>query len=58
MSNKTENISYEVILQEDKETGDLILPLPQELLDRMGWKPGDNLDWSQSDNGSFILTKI
>lgn len=57
MNNK-ENISYEVIVQEDPETGDLILPLPQELLSKMGWKEGDNLEWEESDSGSFYLKKV
>lgn len=52
------NSSYEIIVQEDKETGDLLLPLPQELLDEMGWKEGDNLEWTEGENGSFILQKV
>lgn len=58
MTNKhNDNVTYEVITQEDPETGDLILPIPQELLDRMGWKPGDNLEWVQDDKERWILKK-
>lgn len=59
MTNKhSEVVSYEVITQEDPETGDLILPIPQELLDKMGWKTGDNLEWVQDDKERWILKKV
>lgn len=50
--------SYEVITQEDPETGDLILPLPQELLDQVGWKEGDTLQWLQNDDGSWYIKRV
>lgn len=34
-----------VALEEDPETGDLIMPIPQDILDSQGWKVGDTLDW-------------
>ena len=37
------NNKYTVRVEEDTETGDLILPLPQELLDNVGWQTGDTL---------------
>lgn len=59
MTNKhNDNVTYEVITQEDPDTGDLILPIPQELLDRLGWKPGDNLEWVQDDKERWILKKV
>ncbi len=33
-------------LEEDPDTGDLIMPLPGELLEAQGWKIGDTLNWS------------
>lgn len=53
--NKT---TYEVILQEDPDTGDLILPIPQELLAEMKWKEGDQLEWQETDKQSYILVKV
>jgi hypothetical protein len=50
--------TYTVTLQEDEETGDLILPIPQELLDEMGWKEGTVLDFIDNGNGSFSLKKL
>ena len=55
MSKKSDSIRYEVITQEDPDTGDLILPLPKELLDKMGWKIGDELEWLQEANGSWVI---
>ena len=44
---------WTVTIEEDPETGDLILPLPQELLDTQGWVEGDTLDWKDNGNGSW-----
>lgn len=53
-----DQITYEVITQEDPETGDIILPIPQELLDKMGWVEGDSLEWVQTTDESWILSKV
>ena len=50
--------SYEVITQIDPETGDTIIPIPTELLERMEWKEGDILDINQTADGRLFLTKI
>jgi hypothetical protein len=58
MSKKSdEKISWEVQTFEDEETGDLILPIPPELLERMGWREGDTLNWDQDKQGNWILSK-
>jgi hypothetical protein len=36
---------------------DLILPLPQEMLDLQGWKEGDTLEWTDMGDGSWTITK-
>jgi hypothetical protein len=48
---------YEVITQEDPETGDLILPIPTPVLEAMGWKEGDNLDFEVNENGTIFIKK-
>lgn len=48
---------YEVITQEDPETGDLLLPIPQELLDKMGWQEGDEIEWKVDTQGRWVLSK-
>ena len=59
MSNKSTvpEFQFEVILQEDPETGDLILPIPPELMKQMGWVEGDNLDFNQDDKGRWVISK-
>ena len=51
------NKTFTVILEEDPETKDLIMPLPEEMCDELGWEIGDSLDWSASPDGSFLLSK-
>lgn len=60
MSKKTaqENIRYEVITHEDPESGDMIIPLPPQLLRELGWKEGDNIDFQIDENGKVIVKKI
>lgn len=50
--------SWTIELEEDPDTGDLLLPLPQELLDIEGWKEGDTLDWVDNKDGSWTIQKI
>jgi len=52
-----ENTQFTVIVQEDPETGDLILPFPEGLCDKLGWNIDDTLDWEANDDGSFTLSK-
>lgn len=47
---------FEVIIQED-ENGDLILPIPPQVLNTLGWKEGDNLKIDISEYGNFLLSK-
>ena len=50
-------MSYIVTIETDPETGDLVLPLPDELLKEAGWKTGDTLDWKDNGDGTFSMTK-
>jgi hypothetical protein len=62
MSNNTkpgqDHIRYEVITQEDPDNGDLLLPIPQTLLDALGWKPGDSIDFTVDSEGRYILKRL
>ena len=53
-----QNMRYEVITQEDPETGDLLLPMPPQLLAEMDWKEGDQLDFQIDDKGRVIIKKL
>lgn len=50
-------VSWTVTAEEDPETGDVILPIPSDLLANLGWKEGDTLDWEDNGDGSWSLTK-
>tara|TARA_B100002019_G_scaffold96061_1_gene82702 strand:+ start:1703 stop:1873 length:171 start_codon:yes stop_codon:yes gene_type:complete len=36
---------------------DGILTIPDDMLEELGWKEGDELEWVEQDNGAFILRK-
>lgn len=47
-----------VELEEDPETGDLMMPLPPAMLEALGWKIGDDLTWKiDEENGEISLSK-
>lgn len=52
------NTNWTVTVEEDPETGDLLLPLPQDFLDMQGWKEGDELEWIDNKDGSWSISKI
>jgi hypothetical protein len=54
---KTGDNSWVATLQEDPETGDLILPLPDDLMKSQGFSIGDILKWKDNKDGSFSITK-
>ena len=49
--------THTITLEEDPETGDLILPFTDEILQEAGWKEGDILEWTDLKNGSWSLAK-
>lgn len=53
-----EQVRYEVITQEDPETGDLYIPIPQPLLDQLGWKEGVEVEVNFDQNGKMILRRV
>jgi hypothetical protein len=54
----TENKSWTVTVGEAEDgSGDLVLPLPQEMLDLQGWKEGDVLDWIDNKDGTWSIAK-
>lgn len=48
--------SWTVELEEDKETGELLLPFPLDLLSQMGWAPGTELWWEINTDGTASIT--
>ena len=41
----------------DEETDELMLPIPDEILDSLGWDIGDVLQWEYNDD-SIVLKKV
>jgi len=53
------NKQWTVTVEEANDgSGDLVIPLPQELLDLQGWKEGDTLEWSDQKDGTWTIEKI
>ena len=48
---------YDAKVLEICENGDAIIELPTDLLEQMGWKEGDQLDF-QIENGSVIVKNL
>jgi hypothetical protein len=49
--------SWTITLEDDPETGDLTMPLTDEILESAGWKEGDTLQWIDNENGTWTLRK-
>lgn len=52
------NLRYEVLTQEDPETGDLIIPIPPHVLKQLGWKEGDEIDFQVGQDGKIYVKKL
>lgn len=50
--------SWTITVEEDPETGELMLPLPADLLVMKGWFEGDTLEWIDNNDGSWSLKKV
>ena len=54
---KTGDTSWVATLQKDPDTGDLILPLPDEVMESNGFEIGDVLNWKDNKDGTYSITK-
>ena len=48
------NITYTTEVVEDEATGELLIEIPQKLMNQMGWDYGTDLDWIV-ENGAIYL---
>lgn len=46
-----------VTLETDPDTGDLILPLGDDLMKECGWSVGDTLEWIDNEDGTWTIRK-
>ena len=44
-------------IEYDDLSDEYILPIPEELLDSLGWAEGDTLKWEYTDDDTISLTK-
>jgi bifunctional DNA-binding transcriptional regulator/antitoxin component of YhaV-PrlF toxin-antitoxin module len=49
--------SWTLTPTQDPETGDLVITFPEDLLAQAGWKPGDEIVWTDLSDGSYQLIK-
>ena len=49
--------TYTVTVEEDPDTGDMILPFPKEMIEELGWLEGDDLDF-EIKGDEAIITNI
>lgn len=47
--------SWTVTVEQDGQ--DLILPLPQDMLDQVGWHTGDIIEWYDRKDGTWEIRK-
>ncbi len=43
---------------EDPETGDMLLEFPDDVLEAVGWKIGDTIEWDLQMDGTCILKRM
>lgn len=53
-----DKLSWTITAEEDPVTGEIILPLPEEMLKLQGWVEGDTLEWIDNKDGSWTLQKV
>ena len=50
--------SSTLVIQEDPDTGEPFIELPQRLLEQLGLKEGDDLQWVEGTDGSWTIKKV
>lgn len=53
--NSERKSQWTVTVVEDGD--DLVLPLPEDMLETLGWNTGDTLKWEQLDDQTWTLRK-
>lgn len=53
----TQQTNWTLQVQEDPETGELILEFPDDVFEGTGWQIGDSITWIDNGDGSWTLRK-
>ena len=56
-TNPQQSLRETLIVQYDPDTGDHFIEFPPTLLESVGWKEGDTINWESGEDGSWILSK-
>jgi hypothetical protein len=51
-------IKRTVVLQEDPETKDMMLPLDDEIMQELGWDIDDIVEWVDNKDGTYTIRRI
>jgi N-acetylglucosamine kinase-like BadF-type ATPase len=49
---------WESKVEEDIITGEQWITFPPELMEKLGWKEGDDLEWIDNYDGTFTIRKV
>jgi len=50
--------SYTLTVEEEKDTGELFLTFPPDVLDELGWTENTILKWTQIDDIRWSIQKV
>ena len=59
VNNNILEYKVEDIFTDDPDNkGNVLMKIPDEISERMGWNPGDVLKITQDENGAISITKV
>lgn len=53
----TEERFVRTIVEDTDHPGELLLDLGEEICGRLGWQPGDTVQWTDNKDGTWTLKK-
>ena len=53
-----ENLTWTVTVGEDPKSKELVIPFPEDMLKLLDWKEGDEIDFTENEDGSWTVSKI
>lgn len=56
---KTKTYKADEIFQDiEEDTENVLMNIPPEIAEKMGWQPGDSLKIELGDQGTIVITKV
>jgi len=46
------------VIEDPDNPGELLLDLGPDLCEKMGWRPGELINWTDNKDGTWTMTKI